>query len=941
MKRVHLLALTLSLAAAAVVTPVAAQKSMPSTDRSAMLPLDPNVTVGKLSNGLTYYIRKNAKPEKRAELRLVVHAGSVLEDPDQRGLAHFVEHMAFNGTKNYKKHEIVGFLESIGMRFGADLNAYTSCDETVYMLQLPTGEKPILDKGIQILEEWAHNVSFDPVEIDKERGVVIEEWRLGRGAESRMSDKQFPVMFHNSQYAERLPIGKKEILEKFSHETLKKFYSDWYRPDLMAVVAVGDFDKADVERMIKEHFSRIPSPSNPRKRTMFTIPDHDETLYTIATDHEATRSGVSLLYKHVDKKEVKVEDYRGWLVDGLYNQMFNQRLYELTQQPNPPFLFAQSAKYSFNGVKEMYNLTAGVANNGIEKGLEAMLAEAARIRKFGFTQSELDRTKTEMLRSFEQLYKERDKMESGNFANEYIQHFLEGVPAPGVDYEFELYKKYVPSVTLDEVNALATSMITDKNRVVIVNAPEKEGVKVPTVDQLKSVMASASSKSVTAYVDNVSNQPLLKAKPAAGKVTSTKKVADVGVTEWTLSNGVRVIMKPTDFQNDEVLFTSFSPGGNSLSSDKDFIPASISSTVVAQGGVGSFDQIALQKLLTGKAVSVSPSISELQEGISGSASTKDIETMFQLIYLYFTEPRMDENAFLAFKSQMQGSLQNRSSRPESAFQDTIQVTMGQYHPRREPWTESMLEKLDLKKSFDFYRDRFADAGDFTFVLVGNFDPEVIKPMVETYLGGLPSKGRKESWKNLGIKPPSGVVSKSVAKGVEPKSQVRMMFTGPFEWNRPNRLVIQAMMNVVDIRLRESLREDKAGAYSPGGFAQTTHYPESQYNITVYFGCAPDRVDELVGATTDVITELKKNGPLAEDLQKVKEILLRERETNIQKNQYWLNVLQFYYLNEEDPTQVIRDEKLIHEITADQIQEAAKKYFNMDNYIKAVLYPEKS
>jgi len=944
MKRFRVSTLALCLVGLAVAVPASAQKQgsgMPSLDQGTKLPFDPNVTVGKLSNGVTYFIRKNSKPENRAELRLVVNAGSVLEDPDQQGLAHFVEHMAFNGTKNFHKQEIVNFLESIGMRFGADLNAYTSFDETVYMLQLPTEKTDVLDKGVQILEDWAHNVSFEDEEIDKERGVVIEEWRLGRGAESRMRDKQFPVIYHDSRYAERLPIGKKNILESFDHETIRRFYRDWYRPELMAVIAVGDFDKAKIEEMIKKHFSNIPASKNPRPRERFTIPGHSQTFVAIATDPEATRSSVSVVYKHDPHKTVTVRDYRGDIVSGLYNQMFNQRLDELTHQPDPPFLYGYSSRYSFDGIKDMYTLGAGVQNNHIEQGLEAVLTEAARIRKYGFTESELARAKTNMLRGIEQVYAERDKMESNRFVDEYTQYFLEGVPAPGLDYEAALYKKYVPEITLQEVNALGTTLISDQNRVVVVNAPKKDGVNVPDSTALMAVFKKVESMKIDPYVDNVADHPLLPTAPTPGKVVSEKTIADIGVTEWKLSNGVRVILKPTDFQNDEVLFTSYSPGGNSLASDANYVPASTASTVVAQGGVGDFDQIALQKALSGKAVSVTPSIGELQEGISGSASPKDLESMFQLIYLYFTEPRMDSSAFLAFKSQMKGSLQNRNARPEAAFQDTIQVVMSQYNPRRLPWSEATVDQLDLRKSFDFYRDRFADAGDFTFIFVGNFDPAKIKPMIEEYIGGLPSTGRKESWKDLKINPPSGIVSRNVLKGQEPKSQVRLMFTGPFQWSRPNRLDIQSMMNVVNIRLRESLREDKGGVYSPGAFASTVHYPEEQYTITVVFGCDPHRVDELVGATFDVIDNLKKNGPSAEDLEKTKEILLRERETNLKENRYWLSVLNFYYLNDEDPTQVLRDDALIRNLTADQIQKAAVKYFNEKNYVKVVLLPEQS
>jgi len=928
-----------ALMVATLTSAIAQTSGGASLDLDAPLPFDPAVRRGTLPNGLQYFIRANKKPENRAELRLALNVGSTSEDDDQQGLAHFVEHMAFNGTKNFAKNDIVGFLESIGMRFGADLNAHTSFDETVYQLQLPTEDMKIVDKGIQILEDWAHNISMEDVEIDKERGVIIEEMRLRLGAEFRMSQKQYPIMYYGSRFPERWPIGKKEILETFKHDVIKRFYRDWYRPDLMAVVVVGDFDPAKVEEMVVRHFSKIKPAATPRTREWFPMPDHKQTLFAIATDPEGTRSSVSVMYKHDYKPDLTVRDYRQGIVDAIYNQMLNQRLYEISQEPNAPFLGAFSSKGSFNRAKEMYRLSAGVKNGGIEQGLEAILTEAKRVEKFGFTPTELERVKKDMLRSFEQAYAERDKIESGQYAEEYVNYFTSLVPAPGIDYEFALYQKYVNSITLDEVNRLAAELIREDNRVFTVTAPQKDGVAVPDSTGLLAIVKKVEAKEVMPYVDQVSDQPLLAAKPAAGKVVETKTTPELGLTEWKLSNGIRVVMKPTDFKNDEVSFTAFSQGGTSLASDADFIPASTASIVIPMGGVGQFDQIALQKMLTGKAADVSPYINELQEGINGSASPKDLETMFQLIYLYATQPRMDPKAFETFKASQRASLQNRNARPETAFQDTVTNVLSQYHFRRKPWTEETLEKVDLQKSYDFYRQRFADMGDFTFVFVGNFKPEEIKPMIETYLGGLPSKGGQENWKDLGIRTPTGVINKAVRKGVEQKGQVRIALTGPFEWSRKNRLDMRALMDVLDIRLRESLREDKGGVYSPAAFGSSSHYPVPTYSINILYGCDPKRADELVGATLDVMKQLKANGPSAEDLQKVKEMFLRERETNLQNNRYWLSTLQFYYLNQEDPMQVIRDEQMIKDISPEDVKRAANRYFNMDNRITVVMYPE--
>lgn len=905
---------------------------------TAPLPVDTNITLGTLKNGVTYYIRKNQKPENRAELRLVVNAGSILEDDDQQGLAHFVEHMAFNGTENFEKHELVNYLESIGMRFGPDLNAYTSFDETVYMLQIPTDSSVMVEKAFQILEEWAHRISFEDTEIDKERGVIIEEWRLGRGADVRMRDKQFPVLFKDSQYAERLPIGQKAVLDTFHYETLRRFYHDWYRPDLMAVVAVGDFNQSKIEMLIKEHFAGIPEPPNPMKREIYPVPDNTSPLFAIATDPEATGSRVSVYYKRDVEDENSEKAYRQNLVEALYNNMFNQRLDELRQQPDPPFLFALSGQGRFVRTKDVYLLSAAVKDNQVETGLEILLTEAARIKKYGFTQSELERQKLEMLRGIEQAYNERDKTESRRYAAEYIRNYLTDEPIPGIEFEYQLYQKFIPTITLEEVNRVADESITDKNRVVLVSAPEKEGVEVPTETELIAVFEKVAQEDIAPYTDVISDQPLITVPPAPGKIVNENTIQEIGVTEWVLSNGVKVILKPTDFKNDQVLFSAYSPGGSSLVSDQDYIAALTAASVVGQGGVGQFNRIELDKKLAGKVVSVFPSISSISEGISGSASPQDLETMFQLIYLYFTEPRKDSTAFLSYQSRIKGFLENRDADPESAFEDTIDVTMSRHHFRARPWSQELLNEMNLERSYEIYQNRFADASDFTFLLVGNIDPETLKPLVQTYLASLPDLNREESWKDIGITPPKGVIEKQVEKGLEAKSRIRIIFSGPFEWNRQNRYDMGSLASVLRIKLRESLREDKGGTYGVGVGASPSHYPEPEYEFSISFGCDPGRVDELTQTVFQQIDSLKEFGTTETYLQKVKETQRREHETDLKENRYWLNTLNFYYFNEEDPRSILELDKYVDALDSEAIKQAARKYLDANNYVKVVLYP---
>ena len=919
----------------------AATPQAPASPPAPKLPVDPNVTLGTLQNGVRYIIRENKRPENRAELRLVVNAGSILEDEDQQGLAHFVEHMAFNGTRNFPKQDLVDYLESIGMRFGPDLNAYTSFDETVYMLQVPTDSARVVTQAFRILEDWASGVLFEAEEIDKERGVVIEEWRLGRGAGARLRDKQFPILLKGSRYAERLPIGKKAVLDTFRHDAARRFYRDWYRPDLMAVIAVGDFDTQWIEGLIQEYFGRIPRASQPRERALHPVPGHEETLFAIATDPEATRTNVSIYHKQPVRAQDSAEAYRQGIVESLYNTMLNARLRELTKKPDAPYLYSYSGQARAIRTSEFYVLGAGVREGGLLRGLEAVLTEARRVRLHGFTRSELDREKTEALRRMERANAERDKVRSRRFASEYIRHFLTGEPIPGIEHEYRMFQEMVPGIQLEEVNRLAGELITERNRVVLVDGPEKQGVTMPARDALAAVIDGVDRKQIEPYEDAASARPLVETTPTPGEVVAEKQIAELGVTEWTLSNGVRVVLKPTDFKNDEVLFSAFSPGGLGLVSDQDYLSGLTASAVVQEGGLGTFDAIGLEKKLAGKVVRVSPWIQGLREGVRGSASLKDLETMFQLVHLTFTAPRKDPEAFLAYVQRIRGSLENRSASPATAFGDTIQVTMSQYHHRARVWSEALLEEMDLERSIEIYRDRFADASDFVFFFVGNLDPDGIRPLVNTYLGGLPATRRNETWRDVGLRPPRGVIEKTVHRGLEPKSSNRIVFTGPFEWSRRNRYHLASTIDVLRIRLREVLREDMGGTYGVGVGVSTSHYPEQRYNIRISFGCAPDSVEQLTRAVFAQIDSLRQFGAAESYIEKVQEGDRRSREASLKENGFWLRSLSSNYWHGLDPVDILAYDDLVDGLTSDIVRDAARKHFNMENYARFVLYPEEA
>jgi zinc protease len=906
----------------------------------AKIPIDPKITMGQFDNGLRYYIRENKKPENRAELRLVVNAGSILEDDDQQGLAHFLEHMAFNGTKNFAKHELIEFMESIGMRFGPGLNAYTSFDETVYILRIPTESEEVMEKAFQILEDWSWALSLENEEIDKERGVIIEEWRLGRGANARMMDKQFPIIFKGSHYANRLVIGKKEIIENFEYDVIKRFYRDWYRPDLMAVVAVGDFDGTKVEQLIIKHFAQLSEATDTRQRTVFPVPDHQETLYSIATDKEATNTSVAIIHKLPLQDMSTVGAYRQMILEQLYHGMLNQRFAELAQKKDPPFLGASSGKMQFVRSKEVYVLSSGVEDDGIGQGLEALAVESERISRHGFTPSELERQKRQLLRSVEQAYTEREKNNSNLYVSEYIRNFLSGEPIPGIEYEYELFKRFIPEIKLDEVNKIGQDWLTEHSRVIMVNAPEKEGLVTPTEENLKGVMESVADMEITPYEDTATEIPLMAEIPEAGKIAETKVLEEYGITEWTLSNGARVILKPTDFKEDEIVFQAMSHGGTSLASDEEFIPARTASQVISAGGVGEFSAIQLQKKLSGKVVRVRPVISDLEEGLLGNASPKDMETMFQLINLYFTAPRADATMFDVLKNQMKAMLKNRNANPMFVFFDTLGRVLTQDHPRARQLTVEKLDEMSLEKSLHFYKDRFADASDFIFVFVGNLDLEAIKPLVSQYIASLPSSNRQETWKDIGIRPPKGIVEETVKKGVEPQSRAAIVYTGPFEYTQPNRTAIRAMGIVLQTRLRNKIREDLGGTYSIQASPSYDRIPVPAYSVAINFGTDPERVEELVNVIFQEIETLKKEGVTEDEHRDAKQALYRNYETGIKQNRWLLTQLYYRYLAGDDLKSLFEFSKTLEDLTTEKIHEAAISYLNSENYIKVVLFPEK-
>lgn len=942
-KSVLTLSVAVMFAAAGVSNAQTVVKSKPAVNKqvpSGTIPLDPAIRTGKLPNGFTYYIRKNIEPKNRVQLYLANKIGSIMENDDQRGLAHFMEHMGFNGTKNFPKNDLVNYLQKAGVRFGADLNAYTSFDETVYQLPIPSDDPEVLKNGIQIMRDWAQDATLDPAEIDKERGVVLEEKRLGKGAQQRMQDKYLPMLFNNSRYSDRLPIGTEEVLKNFSTETIKQFYKDWYRPDLQALIVVGDIDVDAMEQTIKAKFSDLKNPAKPRQRTKYSISLLNKNQFIAVTDKEFPVSVAQIMIKHPESKLITTTDYRNSILRSLFNSMIGTRFADMSKQADPPFLQAGANISGFLAGLDMYNVFVVAKPGEMERGFKAILTETERVQRFGFTQTELDRAKQSYLTNMESAFKEKDKTPSESLVNEYLRHFLEQEASPGIEYEYKMANSMTGGISLSDVNNLAKKYITDVNRDVIIMGPEKDKDNLPDEAKVESWISGTKQSNISPYVDQVSDKPLLSDKLSGGKVISESKIPEIGLTEFKLSNGVKVVLKPTDFKNDEISFSAFSAGGSSLYSDADFQSALYATAIIRNGGLGEFNSVQLPKLLSGKKVSVSPYITERFEGISGSTSPKDIETALQLTYLYFTQPRKDAETFKGLIAQQKGGLANRGNDPNSVFADSVAAILGNYNVRRTGPSVEKINQVSLDRAFEIYKDRFADASDFTFVFVGSFNPAELRPLLEQYLGSLPSGNRKETAKDLGIQIPAGKIDKKIYKGQEPKASVRLVFSGDYTWSEKHNNQLNALAEVLTIKLIERLREDEGGVYGVGARASYTKFPKGRYSFSISFGCAPENVEKLISSTLDEINKIRVNGALAGDIEKFIAEETRTTETQLKDNGFWLGYLTSQLQNEDEPKQVLSYLESLKELSPEALKATVQYRLNPDNFIRMVLLPEK-
>ena len=911
-------------------------------DLTSPLAVDPDVRIGKLDNGLVYYIRYNKKPEKRVELRLAVNAGSVLENDDQQGLAHFMEHMNFNGTKTFPHNELIDFLQKTGVKFGADINAYTSFDETVYMLQLPTDDTVLLNKGYQVMEDWAHNALLDDKEIDKERGVIVEEWRMGLGAQDRMMKKFLPVIFKGSVYANRIPIGKVDIIQNFKHDLIRDFYHDWYRPDLQAIVMVGDIDPVKAEAQIKAHFSGIKNPPSEKPRTEFDIPDNKEPLIAVTTDKEATENYILMFYKHPLKKEKNLGDFKDKMMAQLFTGMLNNRFNEISQKPESPYVFASADYGQFLARnKDAYMVNAMSKENQIDKSLDILLAENERVKRFGFTKTEFERQKEEMLSQYEKAAKEFDKTESMSLTNDYVNNFLTGDPIPGARKAYKYVKNLLPEIKLEDINALAKEFVSDDNMALVVMAPEKSGVEVPTEADILKIIKNSKSTDLQPYVDKFKEEPLVTADLKGSKVVSTKENTELGFTELKLANGVTVVLKPTHFKNDEILLSAYCLGGNSVIPDADFMSANYATQVIEKSGAGDFDNVELEKKLKGKNLEIHPYIDDVKEGFRGNSTPKDIETLMQLVYLYFKEPRKDTTAFKAFMSQTENQMKFMKSSPMMSFYDTLFKSAYPGYKRLVIFpTPQQLQQVNLNKLYKIYISRFANAREFKFFLTGNFSIDTIIPLVTKYFGSLPSLNRQEAWVDVSPKFPKGVVNNTLYKGTDPQGMVGIVMSEPFDYNPKNLLELNMLKEIISIKLIEVIREKMSGVYSPQVMINPEHYPKSKFQFMVMFGCSPKAADKLTNAVFSEVKKIRANGPTETDLNKAKETLIRTRETDIEKNEFWLGKIESVYYDGTDPATILNFKDRVNAITIADLKLAANTYLLPKHYVRVVLKPEK-
>ena len=935
-----LAAVLATLATAPVSVYTQAQTAVRRFNPQDKIPFDTAIHTATLPNGLKYFVRQNAKPEKRVSLRLAVKAGSMMEADDQQGLAHFLEHMAFNGSAHFKPGALVSTFEKIGARLGPHVNAYTSFDETVYMLELPSDQADIVTNGLTALADFAGGLTIDPAEVNKERGVVIEEWRGGLGAGSRVRDKQVPVLYSNSRYAQRLPIGKPDVIRNAPATRLRAFYDTWYRPERMAVIVVGDIDPQSIEASLRSLFGPIKARGPSAKVPDNKVPIPKQLDVSIVTDPELTQSSVQIVRKRGKEAEGRVSDYRRDLVERLMQDMFNERFGEVVRKPDAKILGGGVSGGGLGQTVETFSIGARAPDGQIEQAATAIAVEAKRVRDFGFSASELDRAKKWLAAAYERAYNERDKSESGSFAQECLSYFLAGEPAPGIAYEYELVRQVLPGISVSETTEVAKRLLGDANGAVLAVSPEKSNIHVPSQADLRAALTSAEKTAVTPWTDTTATGALMAEKPKPGTVVSRQSILELGVTIVRLSNGVDAWLKPTDFKNDQVVFTMETVGGTSLAAPADYVEASLSDGYVERSGVGGFNAQDLGKLLAGKIASASPFISLSTHGVSGSASPADLETALQLLHENFTTPGDDPDAFAVMRRQLEASIANREQSPGRVFGERLSQMNTSNHYTSQPLTAERIAAIDRQKMLAFYRARFANAADFTLFMVGTFDVDAAIPLLGQYVGSLPSTGKKTAeFKDVGIMFPATVQRVKVERGREPRGQTVLSFYANPSADPGEQENVAAAVTVLQTALRDILREELGQTYSVSvGLSQPL--PQRGYGrIEVSFGSAPENMDAMADRAMKEIKRLQDEGPSADLTSRAKESARRTYETNLKNNGYWLRRLAAVHLLGQEPVEILKRPDHINAVTPEVLRDVFRRYFPMDRFTTGTLVPQ--
>jgi zinc protease len=905
------------------------------------LPTDPKVRVGKLDNGLTYYIRHNAEPKAQADFYIVQKVGSILEEENQRGLAHFLEHMSFNGTKNFPGKNMINYLAKIGVQFGGNLNAATGFDQTIYNISnAPVTREGIVDSCLLILHDWSNFITLDNKEIDDERGVIHEEWRTRTNAELRSLTQMLPDIYAGSQYANRMPIGLMSVVDNFKYQEIKDYYKKWYRPDLQGLVIVGDIDVDKVEAKLKTLFADIAKPLNPAERTQYEVKDNDAPLVSVVTDPEASETQILLMFKR-DQLPKELRPTAANLVTLYLSQvaqkMLNARFGEILQKANPPFTYAgcQDGKFFVANTKDAFMIYAGSSEGKASAALAAITTESERIRKFGFTASEYERAKSDFLREVENQFKDREKQKNDYYVNKYVDNFVNEMPIAGIETEYTLFQQVAKMLPVEQVNKFANDIIGEKNVVITISGPKKDGLAYPTKEEVIATFNKARTENITAYVEKVSNEPLITKLPKAGKVVKEEKGTKFGETIWTLSNGAKVFVKKTDFKEDEIIFTATSKGGTSLVEDKDAINIKPINEVIALGGIGNFSATDLPKMLAGKKAEASAAIDDKTESLNGKCSPKDLETMMQLTYLTVTAPRVDNEAFQSYISRKKSMLESMEAEPMVAFGDTVTTALFGNHPRAQRLTAGMVDKVSYSRIMEIYKERFANIGDFTFTFVGNIDINTLKPLVEQYIASLPGSAKKESPRDVKMNMRQGEFKNLFDKEMKTaKATIYSIYNGKADFTIENKIKISMLSQIMDIVYTQSIREEEGGTYGVSTMGKIRNYPNNSFIFMIGFDTNPKLIDKLLAKVKSGLNQVAQIGPKEEDLNKVKEFMLKNYTEEQRDNSHWLNAIDEYYTWNID-SQNGYDAK-VKAITVNDIKEFTAKMLAQKNIIDVIM-----